>query len=1440
MSSISLRAYVREIESMIDQGRIEESIAHCKQVLSRFPKHIEIYRLLGKTYLENNQNSNAADIFQRVLSAIPDDFVSHVGMSLIREEEGNLISAVEHMERAFERQPYNNAIQEELRRLYGKRDGIEPAKVRLTQGALARIYLKGDLVSQGIAELHSAIAENPERYDLKTILAEAYANSGEMAKAIDTASDILKKYPFNISANRILANALKTTDHPKEMAICRKRLFALSPYEAYISKHAPSLDQVPDRAITLEKISWSGDPPSFRTRTREDLPSWSKISESSAAAETIQSKSKEIPDWLKSNPQEDEALMPEENQFNSNSDENEERNQPSNQDENIPDWMKDAGWEPSDGTVDESKPAFDDLEDLEDLDEEGELAPAEIPAWLEEAAPTGVFDSIPDEAKEEEPVPDFLAGDLDDGFQIHTADLQSLPEESNPTDQEPSPSVDENLDQPETYPSSEGEEIPSWLKNLELDEDSQETAIAWLENMPEELFEEGKEEIVEPPAEQTPDLTPLSEISGNEEEKDFLSELSGETTEPAITEDIPASDLLPEEEEELIFDQSEISASESQLPSWLDELEDDRPVSSEPDSEKRFATRDEIHDVVDATQSTVAEPSDQESEDIPDWLSSFEEQAAPDNISEPKLEEDPLPSVSDEIKDQELIHSEPDQDELPDWLDGLGQDSDFGEPDTPDFSTSDGGLDWLDSLGEEQEQNQADPSSLDDQKTEDVPAAGEDLSDQSGPDDLPDWLSSLEESESTETEPEQAEPATSHEDITLAGSDDETLNTKVPDWLAGLDQEPGSTTPETADSMDPSGPDDDWLDRIEEQPLDDYPEDEVIQEEPRDIPTSTKEDESPAWSEELAEDLVDPEAEGEVLDHITEAQEAVVADSDEDDMPSWLSELGGGDEEESLADAIEYSDHELSEEELAYLEKSKPSKEAEWLSELDLEEQQEVSSGEQPPAESVISPEDTSETEEVSSSMLERFKSDQLTPKEDEEPEITPEVPQWLENLKREEDPQETAILWLQQFVRDGDKANLQQQIKRYTDELDPGDSIPDWMEDLKREEDPQTTAMLWLEKLENERDQTSAPRPSSKEPDDSGWLAELEKEEAMREEQTSAAGEDQLFEDEASWLADLDEESDTSDEEKIPSWAKSDSPEGEGEYQETADTPPWMKATSPLEGDFFTDELEAGSEKETEIPEWLAGYTAEELAEQEKEKTSPAEDRPAPEEETVSDEYGWFSTDKGSAKKSSEPLDINKAAISQLESIIGISYQVAKGIVTYREKHGPYHELEDLLSVPEITDRQTIEILKPEIRIDPFDTSELDPETVSQTDEPVETATADTAVQEKTSEAQEVESQDSEEPTKQVEPSAKSSTDPLSTARDFQSKGDIEAALESYQKALSKKDFTQEVINDLKDISQEHPLNILVAKTLGDAYMKADMLQEALDAYSKAEDLLQ
>ena len=89
-----------------------------------FPKYIEAYRLLGKADLGAKRYTEAVDIFQRALMSVPDDFVSHVGLSIIADDQSKLDDAIWHMERAFEVQPSNAAIQGELQRLFGRRDGV--------------------------------------------------------------------------------------------------------------------------------------------------------------------------------------------------------------------------------------------------------------------------------------------------------------------------------------------------------------------------------------------------------------------------------------------------------------------------------------------------------------------------------------------------------------------------------------------------------------------------------------------------------------------------------------------------------------------------------------------------------------------------------------------------------------------------------------------------------------------------------------------------------------------------------------------------------------------------------------------------------------------------------------------------------------------------------------------------------------------------------------------------------------------------------------------------------------------------------------------------------------------------------------------------------------------------------------------------------------------
>lgn len=94
MAETSLRAYVREIDDLVEHEQLDEAIAHARHILQTYPRHLDTYRLLGKAYLEAKRYGDSADILQRVLSAVPEDFVAHVGMAIVREDEGNIDAAI--------------------------------------------------------------------------------------------------------------------------------------------------------------------------------------------------------------------------------------------------------------------------------------------------------------------------------------------------------------------------------------------------------------------------------------------------------------------------------------------------------------------------------------------------------------------------------------------------------------------------------------------------------------------------------------------------------------------------------------------------------------------------------------------------------------------------------------------------------------------------------------------------------------------------------------------------------------------------------------------------------------------------------------------------------------------------------------------------------------------------------------------------------------------------------------------------------------------------------------------------------------------------------------------------------------------------------------------------------------------------------------------------
>jgi tetratricopeptide (TPR) repeat protein len=525
MTSISLRAYHRQIEEWIDQGLYDQAIAHCRHILRTHPKCLETYRLLGKAFLESQKFGDANDIFQRILSSLPDDFISHVGMSIIREDESNLNEAIWHMERAFEIQPSNNAIQGELRRLYGRRDGIEPPKVNLNRSALARMYLKGNLHSQAIAEIRMALAEDPLRPDLEVLLAKAYFETKQIPEAREIANQILAKLPYCYEAIYLLWQISLLEGKEKDAQKYLAKLAELDPYAAHLNKSISSTEQVPDTAVLLEKFE---SPSSSATQAISQQPDWAASLGIQISAEEEKESEPTLPDWIIEQASPSEAVSELEEASEILFEPAETTSEAVSTTE-IPDWMRELGWEEGPGAEEEKEniaiSPFSESEDLEKLEA------GEIPDWLKEISPVDEIDLS----------------------SLETSSMESIP-----------------------YPA-EGDSIATWLAGIETEKESlEETSPSGLEEVPDWVNELNNKSHLT--AEIFPSETDWSDFETWEKEISETPSITSVTPEisqtiPSSAEDLPA--WLTEEEP---------LPNAEQLPDWLlaSYEEETFPAVSEP------------------------------------------------------------------------------------------------------------------------------------------------------------------------------------------------------------------------------------------------------------------------------------------------------------------------------------------------------------------------------------------------------------------------------------------------------------------------------------------------------------------------------------------------------------------------------------------------------------------------------------------------------------------------------------------------------------------------------------------------------------------------------------------------------------------------------------------------------------------------------------------
>ncbi|RME08457.1 MAG: helix-hairpin-helix domain-containing protein, partial [Anaerolineae bacterium] len=406
-----------------------------------------------------------------------------------------------------------------------------------------------------------------------------------------------------------------------------------------------------------------------------------------------------------------------------------------------------------------------------------------------------------------------------------------------------------------------------------------------------------------------------------------------------------------------------------------------------------------------------------------------------------------------------------------------------------------------------------------------------------------------------------------------------------------------------------------------------------------------------------------------------------------------------------------------------------------------------------------------------------------------------------------------------------------------------------------------------WLREIEEQAPAAEEETPTPE------WLQETESE-AATEEQPIEGGEwpewlqvEETPAAESKPLAEAESEA----EETLPEWLQeAETPMAEIAEEPAAETPPpagdvpeWLAESAmaaPIEPPAAEapEEVEAAPEQpqpeaesaapeagepaaaepapaaEEELPEWLrraeASPTLEEAVESTLEEIpdwveGAAEEAPPPDATWIV-EFGKDVPSRAEIQAEIEArqpaeapapaegkLDLNSATLTELERLPGMGFRRAQLVFSYREAHGPYKDFQAVRRVPGLDD-EAVAILQQytEIRTPAPATAAPAPQPQPQPKAPL--------------------------PEMPATPKDDYHARHLAARQHLQS-GQLGAALNIYAWLIKKGKRLEEVATDLEYAAGQYPDNPDVLQTLGDAYTRLDRLQEALDTYTRVEQLL-
>jgi tetratricopeptide (TPR) repeat protein len=384
------------------------------------------------------------------------------------------------------------------------------------------------------------------------------------------------------------------------------------------------------------------------------------------------------------------------------------------------------------------------------------------------------------------------------------------------------------------------------------------------------------------------------------------------------------------------------------------------------------------------------------------------------------------------------------------------------------------------------------------------------------------------------------------------------------------------------------------------------------------------------------------------------------------------------------------------------------------------------------------------------------------------------------------------------------------------------------WLRNLEESEKPVTSepsaddTAMWLRSLEEVKPVEAEPAAD----ETAMWLKNLEAEKVAEPAPTA--------DDTDAWLKSIEEEkiSEFAGDETAM-WLKNVEEEKPSQPERAADeTAMWLKKLDQAES-----AAEPGQPAETELPAWMQDISQEETPVAESpvpaQEPQPQVEEPALEEESIP---SWLAE-----LDQEEEKPVTAAADDDLPAWL----RAEEGAPAQAEptRASDWRHVEDqptkIIYSPPLEEPE-----QPEIIYSPPLEETKQPEPEAPAPQPVH--------EEPTPEPEPVRTAPTK-PTPTPEPYREPSTtrrstgmlatptmDPiLGSARNELTRSNIPGALESYTKLIKKGRYLDEVIYDLREALYRYPVEVTIWQSLGDAYMRSNRLQDALDAYTKAEELL-